>query len=114
VEGLPPLGALGLIMLVAMAVTPFLNNAATVLMLGPIAGSLAQRLGLSPDAFLMAVAVGAACDFLTPIGHQCNTLVMGPGGYRFGDYWRLGLPLSVIVLLVGVPMIALVWPLAGR
>jgi di/tricarboxylate transporter len=111
-EALPPLGALGLIMLVAMAVTPFLNNAATVLMLGPIAGSLAQRLGLSPDPFLMAVAVGAACDFLTPIGHQCNTLVMGPGGYRFGDYWRLGLPLSVIVLAVGVPMIALVWPLA--
>ncbi|MFC7476387.1 SLC13 family permease [Dankookia sp. GCM10030260] len=111
-EALPPLGALGLIMLVAMAVTPFLNNAATVLMLGPIAGSLAQRLGLSPDAFLMAVAVGAACDFLTPIGHQCNTLVMGPGGYRFGDYWRLGLPLSLIVLAVGVPMIALVWPMA--
>jgi di/tricarboxylate transporter len=111
-DKLPPLGALGLIMVVAMAVTPFLNNAATVLMLGPIAGSLAQRLGLSPDPFLMAVAVGAACDFLTPIGHQCNTLVMGPGGYRFGDYWQLGLPLSIIVLVVGVPMIALVWPLA--
>ncbi|MCB4820983.1 SLC13 family permease [Roseicella aerolata] len=113
VEGLPALGALGLIMIVAMAVTPFLNNAATVLMMGPIAASLAQRLGLSPDPFLMAVAVGAACDFLTPIGHQCNTLVMGPGGYRFGDYWRLGLPLSILVLLVGVPMIALVWPLAA-
>ena len=110
-DHLPPAGALGLIMLVAMAVTPFLNNAATVLMLGPIAGSLAQRLGLNPDPFLMAVAVGAACDFLTPIGHQCNTLVMGPGGYRFGDYWRLGLPLSLIVLAVGVPMIALVWPM---
>ncbi|MBL6077864.1 SLC13 family permease [Belnapia sp. T18] len=111
VEHLPPMGALALIMMAAMAVTPFLNNAATVLMLGPIAGSLAQRLGMSPDAFLMAVALGAACDFLTPIGHQCNTLVMGPGGYRFGDYWRLGLPLSLIVVLVGVPMIALVWPL---
>jgi di/tricarboxylate transporter len=114
VEQLPPLAALSLIMAVAMAVTPFLNNAATVLMLGPIAGSLAQRLELNPDAFLMAVAVGAACDFLTPIGHQCNTLVMGPGGYRFGDYWRLGLPLSAIVLLVGVPMIALVWPMGVR
>jgi di/tricarboxylate transporter len=108
---LPPLGALGLIMLIAMAVTPFLNNAATVLMMGPIAASLAQRLGLSPDAFLMAVAVGAACDFLTPIGHQCNTLVMGPGGYRFGDYARMGAPLTLIVLLVGVPLIAVVWGL---
>ncbi|MBV1798264.1 SLC13 family permease [Siccirubricoccus sp. G192] len=114
VELVPPLVALALIMVLAMAVTPFLNNAATVLMLGPIAASLAQRVGLNPDPFLMAVAIGAACDFLTPIGHQCNTLVLGPGGYRFGDYWRLGLPLSCIVLLVGVPLIALFWPLAGR
>ncbi len=110
----PPLAALGLMMVAAMAVTPFLNNAATVLMMAPIAASLADRLHLSPDPFLMAVAIGAACDFLTPIGHQCNTLVMGPGGYRFGDYWRLGLPLSVIVVVVGVPMVALVWPLAAR
>jgi di/tricarboxylate transporter len=114
VQALPPTGALALMMVFAMAVTPFLNNAATVLMLGPIAASLAQRLGLNPDPFLMAVAIGAACDFLTPIGHQCNTLVMGPGGYRFGDYWRLGLPLSVIVILVGVPLIAIVWPVTGR
>jgi di/tricarboxylate transporter len=113
VQELPPMVALGLMMLTGMAVTPFLNNAATVLMLGPIAGSLAQRLEMNPDAFLMAVAIGAACDFLTPIGHQCNTLVMGPGGYRFGDYWRLGLPLSVIVVVVGVPLIAVVWPLSG-
>ena len=97
-------------MVAAMAVTPFLNNAATVLVVAPIAASFAKNLGLSPDPFLMAVAIGAACDFLTPIGHQCNTLVMGPGGYRFGDYWRLGLPLSVIVVVVGVPLIALVWP----
>jgi di/tricarboxylate transporter len=109
----PPVGALALILLVAMAVTPFLNNAATVLMMAPIAAGLATNLGLIPDPFLMAVAVGAACDFLTPIGHQCNTLVMGPGGYRFGDYWRQGLPLSAIVLLVGVPLIALVWPMAA-
>jgi di/tricarboxylate transporter len=108
--GLPPPGALALIMIAAMAVTPFLNNAATVLVMAPIAALFATELGYRPDAFLMAVAVGAGCDFLTPIGHQCNTLVMGPGGYRFGDYWRLGLPLSIIVLAVGVPMIALVWP----
>jgi di/tricarboxylate transporter len=107
---LPPTGALALILIAAMAVTPFLNNAATVLVMGPIAAALATKLGYRPDAFLMAVAIGAACDFLTPIGHQCNTLVMGPGGYRFGDYWRLGLPLSTIVVLGGVPLIALFWP----
>jgi di/tricarboxylate transporter len=111
---LPPLGALGLVMIAAMAVTPFLNNAATVLVMGPIAAGFAAKLGYRPDAFLMAVAVGAACDFLTPIGHQCNTLVMGPGGYRFGDYWRLGLPLSILVILVGVPLIALFWPFQPR
>jgi di/tricarboxylate transporter len=108
---LPATGALALIMVAAMAVTPFLNNAATVLVMAPIAASFASQLGYRPDAFLMAVAIGAACDFLTPIGHQCNTLVMGPGGYRFGDYWRLGLPLSIIVVVVGVPLIRLVWPL---
>ena len=113
-QQLPPVGALALILIVAMAVTPFLNNAATVLMMAPIAASLAGNLGLRPDAFLMAVAVGAGCDFLTPIGHQCNTLVMGPGGYRFGDYWRLGLPLSLIVIVVGVPLIAFVWPPVPR
>jgi di/tricarboxylate transporter len=108
-DALPPFGALSLIMVSAMAVTPFLNNAATVLVMGPIAATFAVKLGYQPDAFLMAVAIGAACDFLTPIGHQCNTLVMGPGGYRFGDYWRLGLPLSLIVVLVGVPLIILFW-----
>jgi di/tricarboxylate transporter len=108
---LPSYGALVLIMVAAMAVTPFLNNAATVLVMAPIAATFAGRLGYKPDAFLMAVAVGAACDFLTPIGHQCNTLVMGPGGYRFGDYWKLGLPLSFIIVLLGVPLILLVWPL---
>jgi len=111
---LPALGTLALIMVAAMAVTPFLNNAATVLVVAPIAASFAKTLGYSADPFLMAVAIGAACDFLTPIGHQCNTLVMGPGGYRFGDYWRLGLPLSFIVVIVGVPLIALVWPFAAR
>ncbi|HEY0837805.1 MAG TPA: SLC13 family permease [Azospirillum sp.] len=113
-QGLPPLLALGLILVAAMAVTPFLNNAATVLVMAPIGASLAAHLGLRPDAFLMAVAVGAGCDFLTPIGHQCNTLVMGPGGYRFADYSRLGLPLSILVILVGTPLIAFVWPLVPR
>ena len=112
--GLPALVAVGLMLTAAMAVTPFLNNAATVLMVAPIAAGLAERLSLNPDPFLMAVAVGAACDFLTPFGHQCNTLVMGPGGYRFGDYWRFGLPLSILVIVVGVPLITLAWPLAGR
>ncbi|HEY8613080.1 MAG TPA: SLC13 family permease, partial [Roseomonas sp.] len=112
VEDLPAVAALAVTMLLAMAVTPFLNNAATVLVMGPIAATLASKLGLSPDPFLMAVALGAASDFLTPIGHQCNTLVMGPGGYRFGDYARLGLPLSILVVIVGVPLIAYFWPLA--
>ena len=110
--GMPPTAALALIMVTAMAVTPFLNNAATVLVMAPIAATFAGDLGLRPDAFLMAVAVGAGCDFLTPIGHQCNTLVMGPGGYRFGDYSRLGLPLSLLVLVVGVASISIFWPMS--
>ena len=109
--GLPPAGALAMILVVAMAVTPFLNNAATVLVVAPIAAGFAASLGFRPEAFLMAVAIGAGCDFPTPIGHQCNTLVMGPGGYRFSDYPRLGLPLSLIVIVVAVPMLMLVWPL---
>ncbi|AWC24734.1 MULTISPECIES: SLC13 family permease [Aminobacter] len=109
--GLPAAGALTLIMVVAMAVTPFLNNAATVLVVAPIAAGFASSLGYQPEAFLMAVAIGAGCDFLTPIGHQCNTLVMGPGGYKFSDYPRLGLPLSLLVILVAVPMLILVWPM---
>jgi di/tricarboxylate transporter len=108
--GLPVYGALAVIMAAAMLVTPFLNNAATVLVMAPIAVSFSSSLGYRPDAFLMAVAIGAGCDFLTPIGHQCNTLVMGPGGYRFGDYARLGAPLSLLVILVAVPTLLLVWP----
>ena len=108
---LPPVGAVSVVMVAAMALTPFLNNAATVLIMAPVGVSLAQKLGLNPDPFLMAVAIGSACDFLTPIGHQCNTLVMGPGGYRFGDYWRLGLPLSAIVVAVATVLVPLVWPL---
>lgn len=107
---LPPWGAVALILAAAMAVTPFLNNAATVLVMAPIAATFASTLGYRPEAFLMATAVGAGCDFLTPIGHQCNTLVMGPGGYRFGDYARLGAPLSLLVLVLGTPLILWVWP----
>jgi di/tricarboxylate transporter len=107
---LPPWGAVMLILVVAMAVTPFLNNAATVLVMAPIAAVLATDLGYRPEPFLIATAVGAGCDFLTPIGHQCNTLVFGAGGYRFGDYARLGAPLSVMVVLVGTPLILWSWP----
>lgn len=110
-SALPGYGALALILVVAMAVTPFLNNAATVLVMAPIAAGFASTLGYQPEAFLMAVAIGAGCDFLTPIGHQCNTLVMGPGGYRFSDYPRLGLPLSLLVIVIAVPALILVWPL---
>ncbi len=111
-EALPAWGALGLILVTAMAVTPFLNNAATVLVMGPIAASFATNLGFQPEAFLMAVAIGAGCDFLTPVGHQCNTLVFGPGGYKFSDYPRLGLPLSFLIILVSIPALLYVWPVA--
>jgi len=110
-EAIPEVAAVTLVLVASMAVTPFLNNAATVLIMAPIAAGMAKTLGFSPDPFLMAVAIGAACDFLTPIGHQCNTLVMGPGGYRFGDYWKLGLPLSAIVVVVASLLIPIFWPL---
>lgn len=110
-SGLAPWLALALVMLVTMLVTPILNNAATVLVMAPIAASYAKGLGLAVDPFLMAVAVGASSDFLTPIGHQSNMLVMGPGGYRFLDYPRLGLPLCLLVLVAGTALIAFVWPL---
>ena len=102
--------ALGLVLLASMLLAPFLHHAATVLLMGPVAAGMAIKLGLATDPFLMAVAVGAASDFLTPIGHQCNTLVMGVGGYRFGDYWRLGLPLSLIVLVSGTLLVLTFWP----
>jgi di/tricarboxylate transporter len=102
---------LGMILVITMLLTPLVHHAAAVLVMGPVAASLAGGLGLQIDPFLMAVAVGASCDFLSPIGHQCNTLVMGPGGYRFSDYWHLGLPLSALVAICGVPLILMVWPL---
>ncbi len=103
--------ALVLILVVTMILSDFMNNAATAAVMCPIALGAAAQLGVNSDPFLMAVAVGASCAFLTPIGHQNNTLILGPGGFRFGDYWQLGVPLEVIVLLVSVPMIVLVWPL---
>ena len=108
---MPGVLAVGGVLLASMVVTPFLNNAATVLIVAPIGATLALQLGFRPDPFLMAVAVGAACDFLTPVGHQCNTLVMRPGGYRFEDYARLGAPLSLMVVLAAPPLILTFWPL---
>ncbi len=109
---LPPWMVLAVILIVTMTVSDVLNNAATAVVMAPLATDVASALGVNPDAYLMAVAVGASCAFLTPIGHQNNTLVMGPGGYRFGDYWRMGLPLEAIIVAVAVPMILLVWPLS--
>ncbi|HUV23086.1 MAG TPA: SLC13 family permease [Gammaproteobacteria bacterium] len=110
-EGYGPVVVLMLLMVVTMTLSDLLNNAATAVIAAPIGIDIATRLGVSPDPFLMAVAIAASCAFLTPIGHQNNTLVMGPGGYRFGDYWRMGLPLEVIVVAVSLPMILWVWPL---
>jgi len=110
----PPLAVLGLMMIAAMACAPFMHNAPTVLILGPVAIGVARQLHLQPDPLLMAVATGAACDFLTPVGHQCNTLVLGPGGYRFSDYTKLGAPLSLLVIVVGTLLISVFWPLVRR
>ena len=102
---------LTLLLIVTMTLSDFMNNAATAAVMCPIALSAASQLGVSPDALLMAVAIGASCSFLTPIGHQNNTLILSPGGFRFGDYWRLGLPLEILVALVSVPLLLWVWPL---
>lgn len=110
-QHLPAMATIGLVLLMSMLLTPFLHHAAAVVVLGPVAAEVATRLGLRIEPFLMAVALGCACDFLTPIGHQNNMLVMGPGGYRFGDYWRLGAPLTLMVLLIGTPLIVAVWPM---
>ncbi len=109
--GLPIYLVLTLILVVTMFLSDIINNAATALVMAPISVGIANQLGVSIDPFLMAVAIGASCAFLTPIGHQSNTLVMGPGGYQFGDYWRMGLPLEIIITLISVPLILQVWPL---
>jgi di/tricarboxylate transporter len=110
-DGYSPIVVLIILLVVTMTLSDILNNVATVLIAAPISLDIAHRLSVNPDAFLMAVAVGASCAFLTPIGHQNNSLILGPGGYKFGDYWRLGLPLEIIVIAVGVPAILVFWPL---
>lgn len=106
-----PALVLTLLIVVTMTLSDVMNNTATAVIAAPIGVELAQRLGVNTDPFLMGVAVAASCAFLTPIGHKNNTLIMGPGGYRFGDYWRMGLPLELLVIAVSVPMILWVWPL---
>lgn len=108
---LPPWVAVTLLLVATMFISDVLNNNATAILAAPVGLSLAETTGTNPDTYLMAIAVGASCAFLTPIGHQNNTIVMGPGGYRFSDYWRIGLPLEIIVTAVAVPMLLIAWPL---
>jgi di/tricarboxylate transporter len=105
-----PLVVLGAVLLMTLAITPVLNNAATVVIMAPIVIGIAARMGVSPDPFLIAVAIGASSDFLTPFGHHNNTIIMGPGGYRFGDFWRVGLGLEIVVVAVSLLVIPIVWP----
>lgn len=109
----PVVAILAGLFLLCTLLSNVINNAAAALLMAPIAASLAAGFGVSLDPFLMVVAISASCAFLTPIGHQSNTLVMGPGGYRFGDYWRLGLPLTLVVMAVAIPLILIVWPLSS-
>ncbi|QXT40745.1 SLC13 family permease [Gymnodinialimonas ceratoperidinii] len=110
-QGMPPWAILTILMVVTMTMSDVLNNTATAIVAAPVGITMAQSLGVSPDPFLMAVAVAASAAFLTPIGHKNNTLILGPGGYGFGDYWRMGLPLEIIVIAVSIPTILIVWPL---
>ena len=106
---LPAWAMLALLIVVSMWLSDLVHNTPTAVLMAPIGLSIAHGMGLPADAFLMAVAVGSASPYLTPIGHQSNTLVMGPGGYQFGDYWRMGLPLQIVIVTVAVPMIVWVW-----
>jgi len=110
-QGMPAWAVLAVLMAVTMTLSDVLNNTATTIVAAPIAIEIANRLSVNPDPFLMAVAIAASCAFLTPIGHKNNTLILGPGGYSFGDYWRMGLPLEILILVVGVPAIMVFWPL---
>jgi di/tricarboxylate transporter len=111
--GYSPIVLLGLIMVLTMLLSDVMNNAATAVVMAPFSVAVAQSLQVHADPFLMAVAIGASCAFLTPIGHQNNLLVMGPGGYRFGDYWRMGLPLEILILAVSLPLLVIFWPFTG-
>lgn len=113
-SGNSPVVALIILMIVTMTLSDVLNSLATMVIAAPLAITLALKLGVNPDPFLMGVTIAASCSFLTPIGHKNNTLILGPGGYRFSDYWRVGLPLEVLVLLVAVPALLIVWPLNGQ
>jgi di/tricarboxylate transporter len=110
-EDAPMYVLLSLLLIITMTLSDILNNAATTILMAPIGATMASELNVSVDPFLMTVAIGASCAFLTPIGHQNNALIMGPGGYQFGDYWRIGLPLEIIILLVSIPLILVVWPI---
>jgi di/tricarboxylate transporter len=110
-EGMPAWAVLAVLMVVTMTLSDVLNNTATTIVAAPVGIQMAATLGVNADPFLMAVAIAASAAFLTPIGHKNNTLVLGPGGYRFGDYWRMGLPLEIIVVAVAIPAILLFWPL---
>jgi di/tricarboxylate transporter len=110
-RGFSPVLVLVLLMVVTMTLSDVMNNVATAVIAAPVALDVAERLGTNPDPFLMGVAVAASCAFLTPIGHKNNTLILGPGGYDFGDYWRMGLPLELLIVVVATPMILWVWPL---
>ncbi|MFN4130652.1 MAG: SLC13 family permease, partial [Paracoccaceae bacterium] len=103
--------ALAVVLITTMFLSDVMNNAATAAVMCPIAIGIATTLGVSPDSFLMAVAIGASCAFLTPIGHQNNTLILGPGGFRFGDYWKLGVPIEALVVAISMPLLLFVWPL---
>jgi di/tricarboxylate transporter len=108
-DRLPLWGTLAVLLIITMTLSDIVNNAATAVLMAPIAVGVAQGIGGPVDAFLMAVAIGSSCAFLTPIGHQSNTLVMGPGGYHFGDYWKLGLPVQILLIIVAVPLLLIVW-----
>jgi di/tricarboxylate transporter len=110
-QSIPPWATIAILLTVTMLLSNVINNAATVVLMAPIGIAIAKGMGFSIDPFLMAIAIGASAAFLTPIGHQSNTLVMGPGGYKFADYFKMGLPISILVVAVAVPLIMYFWPL---